>query len=442
QILEDSFKRLDTGLAGLVSSGKAGDAAKSFEQIKAKAAELKVPVEELVKKFPEYADALKTAEAATKTAAAEGKNLDGSLTDAGKSAEKAAAQSEELQKALEEIGLSADGTVVNLDKFTTALVNAGLLTLSARDATAKFDEAVDGLDGKIRDIMATQQAHGGVLNEAKTDLDLYSEAGRAANDVLADMMTKGIGAAKAMAANGESMPAVQDQLSKTYDQMVRTAMGFGLGKEEAEKLTGSILHIPPGVDVKTWMSDEAKRMAEQTKGAIEAIPPLKEVLINIREETHRIAYEQRVVDSGGNEPTGGGLYGSDRALGGRVRGYSGGGKLPSSGPGTERTDGFLGISSAGVPLARVDKDEWIINGRSSNRYDRELAAINAGTFPKMPGYANGGREYSAQQLGYAPFRSSPPSREGMHIDKVEINEQSDPRATFAEFARRTHALGA
>jgi hypothetical protein len=47
-----------------------------------------------------------------------------------------------------------------------------------------------------------------------------------------------------------------------------------------------------------------------------------------------------------------------------------------------------------MPVARLDKDEWIINGRSSNRYNRELAAINAGTFPKLPGYTNGGREYT------------------------------------------------
>jgi hypothetical protein len=44
----------------------------------------------------------------------------------------------------------------------------------------------------------------------------------------------------------------------------------------------------------------------------------------------------------------------------------------------------------GKPLA-VQSEEWIINGRSSKEYDRELAAINAGTFPKMPGYVNGGR---------------------------------------------------
>jgi len=441
QILGEQFERLDKGLAGLVSGGKAGDAAKSFEQIKKAAEEQKIPIEELVKKFPQYADALKAAEAATKTAAAEGKNLDGSLKDAGKAAEAAAKQSEEVQKALEDVGISAGGAIVNVDKFTQALLNAGLLTISSRDATAKFEEGLDGLKGKIDEVMATEQAHGGVLNENRTDFDLLSEAGRAANDVLADMTQRGLGAADAMAKNGESQEAVQGQLSKTYDAMVTTARGFGLGKEEAEALTRSILHVPPGVDINTWMSEEAKRMAENTKAAIDNIP--KDVQIKV---TNTIETINRQINTSEyrEDPS---MVGFDpatfsrKATGGRLPGFAGGGQLPTSGPGADRTDGFLGISTAGVPMARVDAGEWIVKRSSSDRYNRELAAINAGTFPKLPGFANGGREYSAQQLGYAPYRSdAPPQRSGMHIDKVEINEQSDPRATFAEFARRTSAL--
>jgi len=275
-----------------------------------------------------------------------------------------------------------------------------------------------------------------VLNDTKTDLDLYSEAGRAANDVLADMTQKGIGAAEAMAKNGASMPEVQTQLNKTYDAMVLTAKGFGLGQEESEALTRSILHIPPGVDVKTWMSDEAKRMAEGTKKAIDDIPARKDVGIYTTE--YFATVDNRSTPTVVDPNKLGGHY----ATGGRLPGYADGGQLPTSGPGTDRKDGFLGISSAGVPMARVDAGEWVIKRDSSNRYNRELAAINAGTFPKLPGYSNGGREYSAQQLGYAPYRSDVPAqRAGMHIDKVEINEQSDPRATFAEFARRTHSLG-
>lgn len=76
---------------------------------------------------------------------------------------------------------------------------------------------------------------------------------------------------------------------------------------------------------------------------------------------------------------------------GFIRGHATGGRLPTEGPGTDRVDGFLGINAEGMPLARVDAGEWVINRRSSDRYGRELAAINAGTFPKLPGYADGGK---------------------------------------------------
>jgi len=429
QILEGSFKRLDTGLAELVSGGNADDAAKTFEQIKKAAEDQKIPIEELVKKFPEYADALKAAEAAEKTAAAEGKNLDGTLDAVGAAAEASAEQAEEIEKALEEIGVAADGTVTDLVKFTDALINAGLLQLSARDAARGFEEAIDAMAESLKENGRT--------------LDTNTEKGRANEAALDGIAGAGYRSAQAMAANGSSQEALAGNLDTTFNKLVEAARAFTDTDEEAQTLARDIMKIPPGVDIKTWMSDEAKRMAEQTKGAIDNIPARKDVLIVTREERHRIAYEERVVASGGNEPEGGGLYGSDRgrATGGRIPGYASGGQLPTSGPGTDRTDGFLGISSAGVPLARVDAGEWIIKRSSSDRYNRELAAINAGTFPKLPGYANGGREYSAQQLGYAPYRSDgPASRSGMHIDKVEINEQTDPRATFAEFARRTQAL--
>lgn len=83
------------------------------------------------------------------------------------------------------------------------------------------------------------------------------------------------------------------------------------------------------------------------------------------------------------------------ARGGRYPGYAKGDRhngyrLPASGPGTEVTDGFMAYDRFGMPAARLDKDEWIINGEMSEKYNKELAAINAGTFPKVPGFAAGG----------------------------------------------------
>lgn len=75
------------------------------------------------------------------------------------------------------------------------------------------------------------------------------------------------------------------------------------------------------------------------------------------------------------------------ATGGKHRGY----RLPKTGPGTEITDGFLAFDKNNVPAARLDAGEWVINSRSSEKYSKELAQINRGTFPKLPGYVEGGR---------------------------------------------------
>jgi hypothetical protein len=82
------------------------------------------------------------------------------------------------------------------------------------------------------------------------------------------------------------------------------------------------------------------------------------------------------------------------ATGGRVddlMGFAGGGIVPGQPPARKGVDNVLALVN-GKPL-KVRSGEWIINEDSSREYDRELAAINAGTFPKMPGFAGGGRPY-------------------------------------------------
>ena len=88
---------------------------------------------------------------------------------------------------------------------------------------------------------------------------------------------------------------------------------------------------------------------------------------------------------GGNS-IGGFWNGPAYASGGRHGGY----QLPTSGPGTDVTDGFLAFDKDNIPAARLDAGEWIINARSSKKYGKELREINNGTFQKLPGYADGG----------------------------------------------------
>ncbi|MEH6805009.1 MAG: tape measure protein [Rhodococcus erythropolis] len=91
------------------------------------------------------------------------------------------------------------------------------------------------------------------------------------------------------------------------------------------------------------------------------------------------------------------------ARGSRLPKNSKGSRMPTTGPGTDRTDGILGIGSNGVPTSWVDKGEWIINGRSSEKYHGLLAAINRDDprLKNLPAYAEGGRNGITNALSAA-----------------------------------------
>lgn len=433
--IRDNLKGVDTALSGLVTGGKGQEAATAFQAI-AKAADAQgVPVSKLVDLFPEYRDKLLEAKnAAGETGVTQDQLADAMLrggvaaqTGAGGQAQLAEGMSKvtgvgggtvvitkEIQEQLEKLGINAQGAVTDIEAFTGALISAGLLTLSSRDATDRFNEGLDALDGKIKNIMATEQAHGGVLNQNRTDFDSMSEAGRAANGVLADMMQRGLGAADAMAKNGESQQAVQGQLTKTYDASVLTMKGFGLSEEAAINLTREILHIPAGVSVQSWMSDQAKAMAQATTGELDKIDgrvvTARSVMI---EETHRINYEKRVQENNGNEPTGGGLYGS-YATGGAIRG-----------PGTGTSDSVPILASNGEHMFTA-REVDLMGGHEGVYQFR--ANLRAGG---MPAYAGGGAVGNAVAsrsiMTQSYTAAAAPIVEGPNVRVFIGNEQIDAR---------------
>jgi hypothetical protein len=439
--LRKGFENTDKALASTASSGNLKLASDGFKAVATSSMEVGVSLEDVGKRFPTYIDALR------ETAAQQGHNYDTAtllkwamgevppeMEKTAKSAENAAAGlvemtgaggeaytvAEDVAKALEEIGINAEGTVTDLVKFTDALVNAGLLQLSARDAARGFEEAIDAMSESL-------------ANNGRT-LDTTTEKGRANEAALDGIAGAGYRSAQAMAANGASQDALAGNLDTTFNKLVAAARQFTNTDAEAQALARDIMKIPPGVDIKTWMADEAKRMAEATKGAVDAIPARKDISV-VTTYTEVDLRRDEARENGPRQP---------RATGGRVPGFSEGGRLPGNGPGTEVTDGFLGVSALGAPLVRVDAAEWIINRNSSDRYNRELAAINAGTFPKLPGYADGGRagrEWSAQQLGYvAPRATAEPSGTVVNAD-FTLNQVNDPVTAAHEVTRRLNRLG-
>jgi hypothetical protein len=74
-----------------------------------------------------------------------------------------------------------------------------------------------------------------------------------------------------MAKAGDSQEVIQGRLKDTYTNMVETAKGFGLTDDAAVALTRSVLKVPEGVSIDSWMADKARIEAEKAKAAMDAI---------------------------------------------------------------------------------------------------------------------------------------------------------------------------
>lgn len=119
---------------------------------------------------------------------------------------------------------------------------------------------------------------------------------------------------------------------------------------------------------------------------------------------------------GGSSPAGGS---SSFARGGRVPALASGGlpgggyRLPTSGPGTDKVDGFLGVDNAGIPTARVNRGEFVTNAASTEKYLPAYYALNAGDVKTavghltnhLPGYADGGVVSPPELLAFAKGNS-------------------------------------
>ncbi|MGP5375288.1 phage tail tape measure protein [Brachybacterium alimentarium] len=188
-------------------------------------------------------------------------------TETGVSAEAQAT----LDAALEETGVTLEGVVEDMQTFLDLLFETGLATMSARDAAAAHEEAIAGVGDTVKEINENLGGLSSALNDSKSDFDLTTEAGRAANGAFQDVAKSGMDSAKAMAENGASQEELQKSLSGTYDDLIAAAGQFNITGDAADDLAREVLGIPDGVDIDTWMSDAAEQQARDTQSAISNI---------------------------------------------------------------------------------------------------------------------------------------------------------------------------
>ncbi|MGO4143460.1 phage tail tape measure protein [Paenarthrobacter sp. YAF11_1] len=387
----NALAQADQVIAGMAKNGNTQAAADNFKQFATASQEAGLSQEKLFARFPEYRDSL------LQQASAVGINLNqqelydfamgkipGKLAAAmasqegqAKAAEFQAKATEEARQKLADMGLAADGTIQSLSKLLDVMFAAGLATLSARDAESAYQESLAGLKVRIDEVNASQTAGNLVLDAATGSFDLTTAAGRNANGVFGELAQKAISTTQAMANNNATQVELQAKLGTTYRSLYDTAIAFGASETKADDLARSALGIPDGVPIETAINNYADSMAklQGVKGAADALNGTESV-VTIR--TRNIQQYEEIFGPTGKSAS---LFEAQNggATGGQVRelmGFYRGGRVPGRRPADMSKDNVLGLVN-GEPLG-LQGQEWIINGRQSDRNDHWLRAVNDG----------------------------------------------------------------
>lgn len=347
----------------------------------------------------------------------------------GASTEEMAAQQEVLAGAIEETGVGLEGVVEDMEKFLELLFATGLATMSARDAQAAYHESINEVGDAVKEINEDLGGMGEALNESKTDFDLTTEAGRTANGAFQEIAKSGFDVVTSMSEAGASQDELQGKLSGTYDDLIAAAGQFGITGDAAEDLAREVLGIPDGVDIDTWMSDEAERQAKDTARAIDGI----DRYINIVTQYTTRGTAPPVGNRGAPIPIAANADGNVWTAPGRVKAFADGSEnhvAQIAAPGAMRlwaepeTGGEAYIPLAASKRARSER----ILADVANRFGMGLSKFD-----------NGG-----MVLPYEPRRpSSTPARAGSTFAPTFHNYNTDAvRATREQVAQFGQAIDA
>lgn len=284
---EDALQ-LQEAMKGIAQALEMGDADAGIDSLKSLATQLEftdAEVATLINSVPELKSALTSL--ATENGIQIDPNNELGLVDLAlgriaTTSPGAASGVQETADALAEAGVSASGAVESMSDFLDLLFQTGMITMNSRDAAAAYEEQLDSVQEAAEEIAKGKL--GKALNKAKDDFDLSTEAGRLANEEFQALAKGGMDEVRAMSEEGLGQDQLQEKLSTTYKDLVKSGEAFGLSKSAAKDLAREVLGVPDGVSVESWMSEVAKATAEETTKSIAEIPGYTEVTVAVTED--------------------------------------------------------------------------------------------------------------------------------------------------------------
>jgi TP901 family phage tail tape measure protein len=248
---KEFFKETDAGLANLVSSGHAAEAQKLFDQVATAAQKQGYSIGQVNDLLPAYSGALVTAKASAAGAIAPTEQLGGSING---------------------VQVSAEDTTDAIDKLVQSLADAGLVQLSARDASRQFQQALADAAAEAKKGKKTLSEHSEEGRKNAASLDAVASAAIRQAQSIYD-------STKATKGTGPAEEAFRQSLVKSRDSLVATARKFGMSRDEAEKYADKVLNIPAVKSTKVTLSGAEAAITEATRiaRAIAKIPGRKTI---------------------------------------------------------------------------------------------------------------------------------------------------------------------
>ena len=305
-----------------------------------------------------------------------------------------------------------------LDAMKAALDVLAGKPLEAQEALAKYNDQL-----RETERLAEEFDPAGGTGDALLDgsrVDTTTENGRKLFNALNDIRDATLNAAIA----GNELDPI---LASNQEQFVQLAGATGLGIDKIVELAAGLGYLPDDIRIlaslqgaddvtqqltvigqllqtnREGVTIPATALTTEARAELEALGVTIETVTGKPDEIRIVARTEealKALDDIENRPrtvkvnvvaeglTLDGTYFKPEGARRSLPQNASGSRLPTTGPGTEKTDGILGVAAAtGAPLTWLDGGEWVINRDSSSIYNRELAAINAGTFPRM---ADGG----------------------------------------------------
>lgn len=314
----------------------------------------------------------------------------------------------------------ANGQLVDVSHLVTNATSGAVevldeQTVAANDAAAALELLTEALQALNNDYVTSQdalQAYGDELREATAaaselsgvtltsagDIDVLTESGSSAHDILRDFANVALDAASTMLELDGDIQGANQTVAEAREEFIELLGQMGITGEAAEDLAD-----------RYGLTEDAVLLLHDAIGNI----PDGEAEITVETLLAQQAIDQFIADnrdhgivvnvtpniSGQVDPRDLIVHNDQRGL------YNTGGRLPGFSPGRDDRFGWLPNGDV-VGLAG---GEWVINPLMSRKYDRVLDQINRGIFP---GYAGGGQ--ISQPNSY--YSSS-----SQHVANVTVN---------------------